>query len=267
MEMVLGAQPVLGWGHFILLLSGLFPGVSVLLWALTGWAGKRTPLLVLQYVLAASLAIGVVVPVTKAFSSSYKTGEVPKVGLMNYLTQNHGQPVTDPPSARLETSQLFVPGRTAESREAKAYGGGRYLGLMALGLALFGVIRRPRKALPWLLIGAVGVVFAFGTYWTVNGTEVTTDAGVRLVMPTFWLDRVLGCLAEPLNSPFAFWPSPPPLSRLWLRCRFALGNGRGWLRWRCWRSSLVSSLPIRGRPFSHATPRPLRPCVMSTTKR
>ena len=63
---------------------GFFLALSVLTWAiLTGWKGRKTPKLVLQYVLAASLAIAIVIPVTKSFASSYKTGSVPEVGLMD----------------------------------------------------------------------------------------------------------------------------------------------------------------------------------------
>ena len=91
-----------------------------LIWAvLTGWKGVRTPKLIVQYLVAAALAIAIVVPVTKSFASSYKTGSVPEVGLMNYVTQNHGQPVTDPPSARLETMQLVTPRREAQSTKTR----------------------------------------------------------------------------------------------------------------------------------------------------
>ena len=186
---------------------GFFLALSILIWAiLTGWKGlsMKTPKLVLQYVVAASLAVGVVVPVTKSFASSYKTGSVPEVGLMNYITQNHGQPVTDPPAARLETWQLVSPKREAQSTEDSAYGGGRYLGWMALGLAFVGLVRQPRKAYPWLAVAAVGILFAYGTYWTSGGVEVKNANGIRLVMPMFWLNRALGYLAEPLNFPIRF---------------------------------------------------------------
>ncbi len=184
---------------------GFFLSLSVLTWAiLTGWAGLKTPKLVGKYIVAASLAIMIVIPVTKSFSSSYKTGQVPDVSLMNYVTQNHGQPVTDPPAARLELSQLVTPRRKAESRELQAYGGGRYLGFLALGFALVGLFRNPKKAYPWIVVAGVGILFAFGTYWTVNGVEIKNASGVRLVMPLFWLNRVLGYLAEPLNFPTRF---------------------------------------------------------------
>ena len=184
---------------------GFFLALSVLTWAiLTGWKGRKTPKLILQYVVAASIAISIVIPVTKSFASSYKTGSVPEVGLMNYITQNHGQPVTDPPAARLETRQLLSPKREAQSTEDGAYGGGRYLGWLAAGFAFIGLLRNPRKAAPWLAVAVIGIIFAFGTYWTVGGEEVRNANGIRLVMPMFWLNRALGYLAEPLNFPIRF---------------------------------------------------------------
>ena len=184
---------------------GFFLAISVLAWALlTGWAGRRTPGLVGKYVVAAALAIAIVIPVTKSFSSSYKTGTVPDISLIDYVTQNHGQPVTDPPAARLELSQLVTPRREAKTRELQAYGGGRYLGILSLGFAFFGLIRDPKKALPWVVIAGIGILFAFGTYWTVDGIEVRNSNNIRLVMPLFWLNRALGYLAEPLNFPTRF---------------------------------------------------------------
>ena len=126
-----------------------------------------------------------------------------KVGLMNYITKNYGQPVTDPPSARLETTHLYTPNRKPQSREESAYGGGRYLGILPIMIAIAGIIRRPKEGLPWLGVALVGILFAYGTYYTVDG-EIVKQNGVRLVMPIFWLNRALGYIAEPLNFPIRF---------------------------------------------------------------
>ncbi len=183
---------------------GFFLAMATLLWSvLTFWEGRQTPKLILQYVLAAALSIAVVVPITDSFSTSYKSGSVPEVGFQNYVTKNYGQPVTDPPSARLESSHLLTPNRKPERREEAAYGGGRYLGFIPLLLALGGIVRRPKEALPWLVVGAVGVLFAYGTYYTVDG-EVIKQNGRRIAMPILWLNRALGYLAEPLNFPVRF---------------------------------------------------------------
>ena len=183
---------------------GFFLAMATAFWALsTLWAGRETPKLLLRYAVAAGLAVAIVIPVTQSFAASYKTGTVPKVGIVNYITQNHGQPVTDPPSARLELNHLLSPEREAASREESAYGGGRYLGWLALGLAVVGIIRKPKEALPWLVVGLVGVLLAFGTYYTENGELVRVN-GARLRMPMLWLNRALGYIAEPLNFPVRF---------------------------------------------------------------
>ena len=183
---------------------GFFLSASVALWALvTLWAGRETPKLLALYAAAAALALVVVVPVTQTFSASYKTGDVPDVGLESYVLEEHGQPVTDPPSARLEVGQLLAYGREASRREEAAYGGGRYVGVLPLLLALVGLVRRPREALPFVVVGGVGVVLAFGTYMAADGAELLSG-GARIRMPLFWLNRVLGYLAEPLNFPTRF---------------------------------------------------------------
>ena len=70
-------------------------------------------------------------------------------------------------------------------------------------IALVGIVRRPKEALPWLGVATVGVLFAYGTFYTVDG-EIVKQNGVRLVMPIFWLNRALGYIAEPLNFPIRF---------------------------------------------------------------
>ena len=42
--------------------------------------------------------------------------------------------------------------------EKKQHGGGRYLGTIPLLIALVGIIRRPKEALPWLGVATVGVL-------------------------------------------------------------------------------------------------------------
>jgi hypothetical protein len=183
---------------------GFFLAVSVAIVALlTLWAGRQTPKLLGLYVLSASLALAVVWPVTRTFSNSYKAGDPPAVGLVSYIVDNHGQPVTDPPSARLEIAQVLEYGRTPTRREEAAYGGGRYLGFIPLGLALLGLARRPRLAIPFVAMGAVGFSLALGTY-LVEGGEYVLMQGARVRLPLLWLNRALGYLAEPLNFPTRF---------------------------------------------------------------
>ncbi len=183
---------------------GFFLSMAVALVAAgTLWDGRRTPRLVLMYAISAALAIGTVYPVSQRFASSYRSGDIPPVGLRSYLFEEHGQPVTDPPSARLEPLQLVRPFRAAQSPEEAAYGGGRYIGVSALLLALIGLVRAPRRALPWLLVALFGVVFAMGSFLT-DGGELVLWNGARLRLPHVWLNRLLGYIAEPLNFPVRF---------------------------------------------------------------
>lgn len=216
MGVLLKARRTHHWGWFLALagclvgaiLSGFYLGfflaMAVAVWSLvTLWAGEKTPMLLVKYAVAAGLSVAIVVPVMKTFSASYKSGEVPPVGLKSYLTEEHGQPVTDPPSARLELDELVDFGREAERREEAAYGGGRYLGFIPLALAVVGLVRRPKEAAPFLFVGAFGVVFALGTFLTWEG-EYWLVNGARVRMPLLWLNRFLGYLAEPLNFPTRF---------------------------------------------------------------
>jgi hypothetical protein len=50
----------------------------------------------------------------------------------------------------------------------------------------------------------VGVLMATGSYLTADGEAVLTDSGARMRMPIFWLNRLLGYYAEPLNFPVRF---------------------------------------------------------------
>lgn len=187
---------------------GFFLATAIAVLSLsTLWAGRKTPALLARYGVAAGLGLMVVLPVVLSFSGSYGSGEVPQVGLWSYIAGEHGQPVTDPFSARLELSELWTPrrGQRADaSMELLGYGGGRYLGWVALALGLGGLIRAPRKALPWVAVGLVGVGLAFGSFWGWGSEEGLTATGARIRLPFFWLNRALGYVSEPLNFPVRF---------------------------------------------------------------
>jgi len=187
---------------------GFFLALGVALLSLvTLWAGRQTPRLVGAYVVAAGLGLALVVPISTSFATSYGTDPPPRLGLRTYvLVDGHGQPITDPPSARLDPWQLVLPQddrRATASREVQAYGGGRYLGWPVLLIALGALALRPRQALPWLLVGGVGVTLAMGSYLVVDG-ETFTSAGARLRLPFLYLNRALAYSVEALNFPVRF---------------------------------------------------------------
>jgi hypothetical protein len=148
-----------------------------------------------------------VVPISMSFATSYGTEAPPRVGLKTYVLQDgHGQPITDPPSARLDPWQLVVPAndrRETATREVLAYGGGRYLGIPALLIVLIPLYFKPRKAIPWLLVGGAGVVLAMGSYLVLDGQNFT-HAGAKLRLPFFYLNRGLSYSVEALNFPVRF---------------------------------------------------------------
>ena len=186
---------------------GFFLATAVAILSIaTIWAGRRTPALLARYALAAGLGLVVVLPVTTVFATSYDSDHVAvEVGLWDYITTDYGQPVTDPSSARLDPVQLVVPARSKRAeapRELLGYGGGRYVGLLLLGLAIAGAVRRPREGLPLLAAALVGVVLAGGSYLVLDGTVVEVGGKVRL--PFFYLNRFLGRVGEPINFPVRF---------------------------------------------------------------
>jgi hypothetical protein len=186
---------------------GLFFAMGVAMWALATLP-QRTQhsrvKLVLWYAITALLSVIVVVPVVRVFSGSYAMGSVPDVSFWAYLWENHGQPVTDPPSARLALGQLFTAGRELVGQQDQAYGGGRYVGWCALILVVVGMARRWRVGLPWLCVAGLGIVCAMGTYVTGASGLVTTTEGLPLRMPMALFNRALGYWAEPVNFPVRF---------------------------------------------------------------
>ncbi|MCB9758611.1 MAG: hypothetical protein H6739_02100 [Alphaproteobacteria bacterium] len=187
---------------------GFFLGLAVAtLSTLTLWAGRASLRLAARYALAAGLAVSLVLPIMSSFSTSYQSEDPPDVGLWSYVTVDHGQPLTDPPSARLELAHTVVPAtarRAPEVREIEGYGGGRYLGLPALLLGLLGLVLAPRRAWPWVVTGAVGVVFALGSYLAQGGETVLLSGDRRVQLPFLYLNRMLGYVSEPINFPVRF---------------------------------------------------------------
>lgn len=181
---------------------GLFLAVAVSIWALaTLDAGRQTPALLLRYAATALVALLLVWPVIALFSGTWR-GSAPEVGWVEWLFGAHGQAVTDAPSTRLALLDLVWP-RGAETRQELGYGGGRYLGWLALALAGSGLARRRREALPWVAVAAVGLVLALGSALSGRAGEWTVGDG-PLYLPFFWFNRLLAYVAEPVNFPVRF---------------------------------------------------------------
>ena len=197
----------------------------------TLWAGRKTPALMARYALAAALGLLVVVPLTQVFATSYDSDHVAvEVPLLDYVFTDYGQPVTDPASARLDPTQLVVPSRSLRleaPREIQGYGGGRYVGLLLLGLAIAGAARRPREGLALLATALVGVILAGGSYLVISGEELALAGDARVRLPFFYLNRLLGRIGEPINFPVRFLA----ITATALTASAALATQGSWGRW------------------------------------
>ncbi len=177
-------------GLFLLLVIGVW-----VLWSLPFASDRRGLLLTVG---GAGLgALVVVLPVVRVFAGVYGVANGDDGSLAGLASGALLTP--DPAQARLELWQLLSPDRLPSTPEEAAYGGGRYLGIGASLLALFGALRRPRQALPWLLVGATGIILALGSRLTWAGVEVST-----WTMPFAGMNRLLSVVAEPVNFPVRF---------------------------------------------------------------
>lgn len=200
---------------------GLFLATAVSVWALCTlrfslrlWVG---------YALAAGLSLALVVPTVRAFSSSFGQGRPQE------MFGTRGQILLD---YRAEAAHLDDLVRWKEpklqpiARQERAYAGGRYLGVVALLLAGAGAVAAPRRALPWLAVGAVGLVLALGSVLWLGGDKVLVN-GMALQLPLAWLNDALARHAEPINFPARFLAVPSVaiavLGALAMRWR--------WFRW------------------------------------
>lgn len=122
----------------------------------------------------------------------------------------------------LVTRRAELRGRAGN--EVLSYEGGRYLGLVALLLGVAAVVVEPRRALPWVPIALVGVLFSLGTVLRV-GEEPVSWGGGRVVLPLAWLNRAMSYYIDPINFPSRFLALPAValavLTSLLARWRFA----------------------------------------------
>jgi len=176
---------------------GLFLIISVGTWSLVALlpdASRRRHLV--RVALAAVAALIILLPVVHVFSAAY--GD-PATAAPSALARLFSPlPAPDPVAARVEPWQVLSPGRTTTDAAVLAYGGGRYLGILATALAVLAVIRRPRQGLPWAVVGLVGFALSLGSHLTWAGDELGPP------MPFAGLNQLLAAVAEPVNFPVRF---------------------------------------------------------------
>ena len=184
---------------------GFFLGLAVLvvcLWRIAAGPNRLDTLL--RALLAAGIVLSITVPVSRTFARSYAKPETASGTFYEHVFVERGQQVTDAEKGRLDPTQLLAPGRKAASSHEASYGGGRYIGIGVLLLALAGIVRRPRKAGPWVLIALLGIVLSLGSFLTIGGIELQSGSGGRYRLPMLWLNRMLETVAEPVNFPVRF---------------------------------------------------------------
>ncbi|MFN7144093.1 MAG: hypothetical protein ACK4YP_09970 [Myxococcota bacterium] len=182
---------------------GFFLAVAVAVYALATL--RPWPRLLAGYVVAAALSLAIVLPVVQTFSASYAPME--RRGAESFgewMAMRYDLPVYQ--GAALDPVELLTP-RHADpatiDRQTLNYTGGRYLGWSVLLLAAIGAVAAPRKALPWVVVGAGGLVLAFGTVLWWDGAMVGVSGG-RVVLPLATINRALAWVAEPMNFPARF---------------------------------------------------------------
>jgi hypothetical protein len=176
------------------------------------------------YAVSVAIALAVIVPVVRMFAHSYAPDDqaAASVGFLEWMrTRTHLETY---PRSSLEAWQLVLT-RTVDfshaNRQAYAYGGGRYLGWITIGLAAAGAWNMPRRALPWVAVAVTGIVFALGTvlWW---GDAIVQP---RIVLPLAVLNHALAWLGEPLNFPVRFLA----LTTIATSILAALGTTRRWM--------------------------------------
>ncbi|MBM4393573.1 MAG: hypothetical protein FJ090_20810, partial [Deltaproteobacteria bacterium] len=160
--------------------------------------------------LALAIAAAIAAPAASAFASSYgpsaTVATTPTTTAAVTVSDASGAAATTPTTTAAVTvsdasgaaaalEDLYLPRAWARSElddDARAYTGGRYLGFLAVALALAGVVAHPRRAAPWAGVAVVGVVLSLG-----SGSDGQP-------MPFRWLDAAFAFVTEPVNFPARF---------------------------------------------------------------
>ncbi len=179
---------------------GLFLATAVSVHALVTLRRDRG--LIRGYAVAAVLALALVAPVIHGFTDAY--GASPTAPTPGFFAWMEAAFTVDPfAGASLDLPDLVrsrAGDRAEESRLVYAYTGGRYVGWLAIALAVAGLVAAPRRAAPWGVVAAAGVVLAMGTVVWWGGQILPLSFG----LPLLWINRALAWVAEPLNFPARF---------------------------------------------------------------
>ena len=179
---------------------GLFLATAVCLHALASLKADRR--LLSGYLGAAALTVAVAAPVIHSFAASYGPAAAdPHGGFFAWMQPPFA--VETYPGSSLDLPDLVrsrATDRVGAERLVYAYTGGRYIGVVALALALAGVVAAPRRAWPWALMALCATVLAMGTVVWWYGTVLS----LPIVLPMLWINRALAWVAEPLNFPVRF---------------------------------------------------------------
>lgn len=162
---------------------GLFLALGVLACAATQLGQRPSGRRLLRLTLTAAAALLLCLPAIRAFSGTY------------VLPEEIAPAVLEPAFARLDPLDLLLPGGAATDAPAPVYGWGRSLGIVATLLALLGLVRARRAALPLVAVTATGLLVALG------GELVLAGSSTGIPLPFHALNSLLDSIAAPLNFP------------------------------------------------------------------
>lgn len=180
---------------------GLFAVVGVSLACLVALVvGPRRLVLLSRLGVAAPLSLAVAWPFLQGFRGAWPGTRDNMEQGFSLLTIR--RPPTEEVWARLDLGRLLWPiGDSLGAKEAD-YIGGQYLGPILVGLALVGIWRGGRRALPLVGVALAGLLLAMGTHAVWLGEELA--AAQALVLPYAWLQWLLSGLAAAPHYPSRF---------------------------------------------------------------
>lgn len=177
-----------------------------------------------RFAAAAALALALAWPAARSFSAGYG----PRPDQVAAAEAAAAEAAAEAPSgdavgAAASLDDLYLPRSVARSRleaDTRAYTGGRYLGWLAVALAVAGAAAAPRRALPWIAVALLGVFASLGSTPSLGGRPLGGPWG----LPFGALNDLLTRVAEPVNFPARFLALPmialPVLASLATRWRW-----------------------------------------------